>query len=61
MKTFTYSKAVQNEINSINEQQPTTKQVNKRVNTELIYALLTLGAIIATVYVLHINGLIREF
>lgn len=39
MKTFTYSKAVQNEINSINEQQPTTKQVNKRVNTELIYAL----------------------
>ena len=61
MKTFNYSQAVQNEINAINEQQPTTKQVTKRINIELICALLTLGAIIGAVYVLNCLGLIREF
>lgn len=61
MKTLTYSKAVQNEINAINEQQPTTKQVTKRINIELICALLTLGAIIGAICVLNSLGLIREF
>jgi hypothetical protein len=61
MKTTILSSAVQNEINSINEQQPTTKQVTKRINTELICALLTLGAIIGVVCILNSLGLIREF
>lgn len=61
MKTTIYSKAVQSEINAINEQQPTTNQVTKRINVELICALLTLGAIVGAVCVLNCLGLIREF
>lgn len=54
------SKAVKNEINAINEQEP--KQVNKKsINIELICALLTLGAIIGGVIILNSLGLIREF
>lgn len=61
MKTVTYSIAVKREINAINEQQSTTKQATKRINIELICALLTLGAIIGAVCVLNCLGLIREF
>ena len=61
MKTSILSSAVQNEINAINEQQLTSVTTTKRINIELICALLTLGAIIGTVYVLNCLGLIREF
>jgi len=63
MKTINYSKAVQNELSAINEQsnQLTTKQVKKRINVELICAIGTMVAIALSVYVLHINSLIREF
>jgi hypothetical protein len=60
MKTTIYSVAVKREINAINEQEPKTV-TKKRINVELICALATLGAIVLTVYILHLNGLIREF
>ena len=60
MKTVTYSIAVKREINAINEQQ-STNTTTKRINVELICALLTLGAIVGAVCVLNCLGLIREF
>jgi hypothetical protein len=63
MKTTTiYSIAVKREINAINEKNDINSPiVKKRINVELICALATLGAIVLTVYILHLNGLIREF
>lgn len=52
--------AVKNEINAICEQEPKTV-TKKRINIELICALLTLGAIIGGVIILNSFGLIREF
>lgn len=60
MKTVIYSKAVQNEINAINEQQTSVNKVSK-INYEFIGALLTLGAIMALFLVLNSMGLVREF
>lgn len=63
MNTSIYSKAVQNEINAINEQskQETKQSTKKRINVELICALATMGTIILGTYLLYVNGLIREF
>lgn len=57
------SKAVQNEINAINEQskQETKQGTKKRFNIELVCAIATMGAIILGTYLLYVNGLIREF
>ena len=60
MNTSFTSKAVQNELNAINEQEPKTV-TKKRINVELICALLTMGAIIGAVIILNSLGLIREF
>ncbi len=60
MNTTIYSKSVQNEIKAINEQEQKTV-TKKRINIELICALLTMGAIIGGVIILNSLGLIREF
>lgn len=59
MQTY-ISKTVQNEIKAINEQEQKTV-TKKRINIELICALLTLGTIIGGVIILNSLGLIREF
>jgi hypothetical protein len=62
MKTINYSKAVQNEINAINEQnQLTTKQVKKRLDIELIGAIITVVAIMGFFFVLNHLGYIKNF
>jgi len=60
MQTTNYSKAVQSEINAINEQQ-TSVTIKKRLNWELIGALLTIASIVLVIVLLDANGLIREF
>lgn len=60
MNTSIYSKAVQNEINAINEQEPKAV-TKKRINIELICAIGTMLAIIGGVIILNSLGLIREF
>ena len=59
MNTY-ISKTVQNEINAINEQEPKAV-TKKRINVELICALLTMGAIIGGFALLSHLGYIREF
>lgn len=63
MKTAIYSKAVQSEINAINEQDVKIprKAVKKRLDWELIGAIATLGAIMAGFALLSHFGYIREF
>jgi len=63
MNTSIYSKAVQNEINAINEQNKQEQKpvIKKRINIELICAIATMLLIIGGTYLLYINGLIREF
>lgn len=60
MKTATYSKAVQNEINAINEQQ-TSVTIKKRLNWELIAAVATMIVIMSGFALLSHLGYIREF
>ena len=60
MNTSFTSKAVQNELNAINEQEQKAV-TKKRINVELICALLTMGAIIGGFALLSHFGYIREF
>lgn len=63
MKTSIYSKAVQSEINAINEQsnQLTPKQVKKRLDVELIGAIITVVSIMGFFFVLNHFGYIKNF
>lgn len=61
MKTSNYSKAVNLELTAINERIDTVVKPTSKKGFEMLYAILTLGAVVGLFFTLNALGYIREF